>query len=117
MTLVRHVSRGLTRRPWYTASIVTTLAVGCALLTSVLAIVDGVLFKPLGYPGERQLFAVQLSSSANGYRQAVESDDFDAWSRAAPGAVFTGFRQHSCWSTPTKRPGSSGQPPPRAGRW
>jgi len=95
MPLVPHVAKTLVRRPWYTTSIVTTLAVGCALLTSVLAIVDGVLFKPLGYPGERQIVAVQLSSKVNGSSQGVEPDDLEAWSRAAPGVAFTGFRQHS----------------------
>jgi predicted permease len=95
MPCVRHVAKALIRRPWYAASIVTTLAVGCALLMSVLAIVDGVLFKPLGYPGDRQIMAVQLSSNANNFSQSVAPDDLDAWSRSAPGVAFTGFRQHS----------------------
>ena len=95
MSLVRHVAKALVRRPWYTISIVATLAVGCALLTSVLAIVDGVLFKPLGYPGERQLVAVRLSSTANSASQSVDPADLEAWSRAAPGVAFTGSRQHS----------------------
>jgi hypothetical protein len=33
----------LLHRPWYTASILTVIAVGFALLASVLAVVDGVL--------------------------------------------------------------------------
>ena len=95
MALVPHVAKTVVRRPWYTTSIVATLAVGCALLTSVLAIVDGVLFKPLGYPGESQLVAVQLSSTANSYPQGVGPDDLIAWSRSAPGVAFTGFALHS----------------------
>jgi hypothetical protein len=95
MTLVRQIVTALIRRPWYTASIVTVMAVGCALLTTVLAMVDGVLFKPLGYPDERQLVAVQLSSSVArpaGARQYVSPDDLAAWAAAMPEVAFTGIQ-------------------------
>ena len=95
MGLVRQVFKALLQRPWYTASIVVVMAVGCALLTSVLAIVDGVLFKPLGYPGERDLVAITLSSNQSRSEPAANSGDLAAWAGAAPQAVFTGFRQQT----------------------
>ena len=101
MRLVRQILKALAYRPWYTASIVVVMAVGCALLTSVLAIVDGVLFKPLGYPGERQLVAIAVASSRSRLRAEVDVQHIVAWGRATLGVEFTAFRQHSmnCRST------------------
>lgn len=63
MSRVRRVVKPLIHRPWHTAAIITVMAVACALLTVVLAVVDGVLFRSLGYPGERDLVAIKVSSS------------------------------------------------------
>ena len=95
MRLIRQVVKGLVHRPWYSVSIVLVMAVACALLTSVLAIVDGVLFKPLGYPGERDLVAIRVSSSRSSLRPSVEARHLAAWAQSAPEVAFTGFRQHS----------------------
>ena len=92
----------LLHRPWYTASILTVTAVGFALLASVLAVVDGVLFKPLGYPGESQLVAIQVSSSEAGQRRRMTPDHPAAWAKATPGVQFTGF---SVWGTSDNRIG------------
>jgi predicted permease len=81
----------LLHRPWYTASILTVIAVGFALLASVLAVVDGVLFKPLGYPGASQLVSIRVSSSRSRSTPRMVPDHPAAWARATPGAVFTGF--------------------------
>ncbi len=95
MHLVRQTSKALLHRPWYSASIIMTMAVGCALLTSVLAIVDGVLFKPLGYPSERDLVAIKLSSNRSPFPPGANPEDLDAWAQAVPGVALTGFRTHS----------------------
>ena len=81
----------LLHRPWYTASILTVIAVGFALLASVLAVVDGVLFKPLGYPNESQLVSIRVSSSKSRSTPRIRLDLPAAWTKATPGAVFTGF--------------------------
>jgi predicted permease len=67
------------------------MAVCSALLTTVFAVVDGVLFKPLGYPSEHQLFAVDLRATPRNYRQSVAGHDLEAWTRAMPGVRLTGF--------------------------
>ena len=92
---LRQAVNVLLHRPWYTASILTVIGVGIALLSSVLAVVDGVLFKPLGYPGESQLVAMRVSSSQSRSTD-VRADDAAAWASAAPGVAFTGFR---VWGT------------------
>lgn len=89
---MRHVVRASIRKPWYSLAIVSVMAIATALLTTVLAIVDGVLFKPLGYPGEHQLFAIDLRSARQPYRQAVGEADLAAWTAATPGVMLTGYR-------------------------
>jgi len=91
MTLILHVVKTLLHRPWYSSAIITVMAVGCALLTTVLAIVDGVLFKPLGYPGERELVAITLTSPRSRTTLAASADELTAWSLAAPDLAFTAF--------------------------
>ncbi len=88
---VRQIVIALLRKPWYTTSILTVIAVGCALLASVLAVVDGVLLKPLSYPGGSQLVAIQVSASRSRHSPTLTSDDLAAWASAAPGVAFTGF--------------------------
>ena len=61
------------------------MAIGCALLTSVLAIVDGVLFKPQGYPVERDLVWIEVASNEVRSQPDVTSDDLVAWAEAVPG--------------------------------
>ena len=92
----------LLHRPWYAASILTVIAVGFALLASVLAVVDGVLFKPLGYPDESQLVVVTASASKSRSAPRLSPDDPAIWGSAAPGALFTGF---SVWGTSENRIG------------
>ena len=60
MRLVRQVVKALLHRPWYATSIIVVMAVGCALLTSVTAIVDGVMFKRPSYPGQQHLVAIAV---------------------------------------------------------
>lgn len=95
MTVLHPIVKALARRPWYAASIVVVMAIATALLTSVLAIVDGVLFKPLGYPGERELVAIKVSSSQSRSAPSVDQAVLSAWVQAAPQVAFTGFRHHS----------------------
>ena len=86
------MTRSLVRHPWYSASIIGVTAIGFALLCAVFTVVDGVLFKPLGYPTERQLVAVQFSSSHSRFASEVAPGDISAWALAAPGVRFTGTR-------------------------
>lgn len=92
----------LLHRPWYAASILTVIAVGFALLASVLAVVDGVLFKPLGYPNESQLVSIRVSSSKSRSTPRMTPDHPAAWTRATSGVQFTGF---SVWGTEENRIG------------
>ena len=90
--MVRQVANALFRRRGYTLSIVAVMAIASALMTTVFAVVDGVLFKPLGYPDERNLVAVDLTSGHGPQRQPDKNAAVvSALSRAVPGMTFTGF--------------------------
>jgi len=100
---LRHAARSLRRAPWYSATVVGVIALGMALSTTVFAVVDGVLFKPLTYPQADRLVTIQpgfnnlpapVSPSASlvtrGTGAAVQ--DIADWQSATPDAVITGFR-------------------------
>ena len=91
MTLLSQTVKTLLHRPWYSSAIIVAMAVGTALLSTVLAIVDGVLFKPLGYPAERELVAITLKSPRSSSTLAASVDELTAWSQAAPDVAFTAY--------------------------
>ncbi len=86
----RQALRSLRRTPWYALTAVGVIALSMALATTVFAIVDGVLFKPLPYPGAEQLVSLRGSFNAvdvPGMRN-VSVADVRAWRRAAPDVRF-----------------------------
>ena len=55
---VRFAVRSLRRTPAVTAAVVATLAVGIGATSAIFAVVNGVLLKPLPYPGADRLVAI-----------------------------------------------------------
>ena len=55
---LRHVLRGLRRRPAFTLATVLTLAVGIGATTAIFSVVYSVLIKPLPYPNADELVSV-----------------------------------------------------------
>lgn len=86
---MRYALRALVRTPWYSATVIGVVALGLTLASTVFAIVDGVLFKPLPYPHAEQLFV--LSGVNGGYAASVR--DVGEWAAAVPEAAF-GVFQH-----------------------
>lgn len=104
---LRFTLRSLRASAWYSAAVVGVVAVTIALATTTLAIVDGVLFKPLPYPDADRL--VQLlpgfdepalpsptTGSTNRVYGASEAD-LHNWQAAVPDVPMTGFRAQP-WS-------------------
>src|SRR6188474_810992 len=58
-----HVTRTLLKSPWYAATSIVTIALTIALGSTVFAVVDGVLFKPLPYRSADRLFDLQGSAA------------------------------------------------------
>src|SRR5213080_4818949 len=59
---LKQVLRRLGRAPMFTAITLITLAVGVGANTVVFSVLEGVLLKPLPYPGSDQLVGVWLTA-------------------------------------------------------
>jgi hypothetical protein len=84
--------RSIRRAPWHALTIVGVVALGAALTSTVFALVDGVLLKPLPYRAAGELFAVR--GLVNGQHddfagRAVAPLDVRDWQAAVPEAAFT----------------------------
>jgi predicted permease len=84
--------RSIRRAPWYFATATIVLTIGVGLVTTVFAVVDGVLFKPLPYPHVEELFGVapgRTRESTHPQRlRPVAQAHVQAWREAVPGARF-----------------------------
>ena len=85
---VRYAVRTLRRSPWYAAAVICVLAIGLALATVTVAVVDGVLFKPLPFPDADELFLIRADSSAAPRLDVprVSAREVAAWREALPDA-------------------------------
>jgi predicted permease len=92
---LRRALRSLARTPWYTATVVGVIALATALAIAVLAVVDGILFRPLPYRQPERLFAVSPGFSKLPADEQVMGGvsplELDAWRAAAPTVQFTSF--------------------------
>src|SRR5262245_11135537 len=93
---LRYALRALRHAPSCALAVIGVLALGMALATTVFAVVDGVLFKPLPYPRSSELVSIQAGVRAaqgpTALRQWVSAVDIAAWRQAMPDVRFTIFR-------------------------
>ncbi len=99
---VRFSLRSVSRSPWYAATVVGVVAIVIALATTTLAIVDGVLFRPLPFPDADRLVVIQPGFTnavppPAGLFRSVErfgasAVDVRAWRAAVPDVAMAGFR-------------------------
>ena len=90
---VRIALRSLRRTPWYAATAAGVLALGISLATTVLAVVDGVLLKPLPYPRVRHVVSVEGGwRSQSAIQVGPSSSDVLAWIAAVPEVRFGYFQ-------------------------
>lgn len=86
-------ARSLRHAPWYSATIVAVVALSIALSTTVFAVVDGVLFKPLPYANADELVAIELGFYRdNVYGGRVLPEDIDVWQAALPDVALSSVR-------------------------
>jgi predicted permease len=93
--------RSLRRAPTYTIALAGVVAVSLALATTVFAVVDGVLFKPLPYRQADRLFAVTLGhhDQPGSLRPfaPISAAEFQGWSSAVSGGRLTAFAYGDSW--------------------
>jgi putative ABC transport system permease protein len=63
---LRFAFRMIRKNPWFSAAIVMTLAVGMGVNTTVFSLVNGVLYKPLPFPGGDRLVMVSADNVSRG---------------------------------------------------
>lgn len=71
--------RSLRRAPSFTAIAVLTLGLGIGLATVVFSVVNGVLFRPLGYPGAERLVTLWQLDTQKGEREKPAIGNFLDW--------------------------------------
>jgi hypothetical protein len=90
---LRHALRSLLRTPWYSATVVGTIALGLALATTVFALVDGALLRPLPYPRAHELYLI------NGPFSLVKSmNEIRAWAAAVPDVPLAAYEAPTRWA-------------------
>lgn len=94
MTEIRGALRSLRQSRWYAGTIVGVMALCVALSTTVFAIVDGVLFKPLPYlrPAELHLMTGGYLTRKQRGGISVAPRNIRDWTDAVPGAMSTMLR-------------------------
>ena len=91
---IRHASRSLRRTPWYSVTVIGVVALSVSLATTVFAVVDGVLFKPLPYPQLDDLVAIDGGWTSRPQmlgNVSSSTSDLIAWRTAAADVQFTGY--------------------------
>jgi len=66
---IRYAYRCILTRPWFSAAIVVTLALGIGLNTMVFTLVNAALFKPVPVPNGERLVAVVIRNITQGNQQ------------------------------------------------
>ena len=76
---LKHTLRGLVRRPFFSAVVIATLALGIGATTAIFSVVDGILLRPLPYQDSDQLVMVWETDRASGTTREPASvpDYFD----------------------------------------
>ena len=89
---VTQTLRALRAAPWYAVTVVAVIAVSMALATTVLALADRALFRPLPYPDVARVLAVdpEITAKPSAAVQSPSSPvDIAAWTVAVPEARVT----------------------------
>ena len=85
--------RSLRRVPWYSATVVAVVALSIALATTVFAVVDGVLFKPLPYADPERLVKIELGFERDPDRGGnISPEVVERWQEAMPEVPLTALR-------------------------
>jgi putative ABC transport system permease protein len=88
---VRLAFRTLRRSPWYAATVVGTIALSISLASTVFAVVDGVLFKPLPYAAPERLFHIQGSAGGGEGTASLAPADVRYLNEADSRVRMTGY--------------------------
>src|SRR5579875_98538 len=103
----RFAMRQLLNAPWFSLTVVLTLALGIGATTAIFSLVEGVLLRPLPFrdPGKLLLVGDRLGSGS-GPNVAVTAHEIDTYSTGA-----TGFSSMGAFHSTSFELSSSGANP------
>ncbi len=73
-TDIRHAARRLRRRPGFSSAAILTLGLGIGAATSIFAVVNGVLLRPLPFDDPDELVAVLHTAPGLGFDEIFQAD-------------------------------------------
>jgi predicted permease len=83
---IRFAARSLTRRPFYSLTVIAIVALGIGAVTTIFSVVDGILLRPLPYPGADRLVRVWKGNSSVPVPDYLDferrTESFEAWGAA-----------------------------------
>ena len=92
--------RSLRGAPWYSLTVVIVMALGMALATTVFALVDRALFRPLPYGDVSRTYAVDpeiVAKPSAALQSPAAPIDVAAWTTAMPQAHLTAISSSVAW--------------------
>src|SRR5262245_16164198 len=89
--VVLPIVRALLKSPWHAATSIGTIALTIALGSTVFAVVDGVLFKPLPYPSADRLFFLDGRGGPGEGTASLAPRDVEYLNDADPRISVTGY--------------------------
>lgn len=78
---VRYALRSIRLTPGFSFVVAVTLALGIGATTTMYSIVDGVLLRPLPYPGAERLVTLQTKSASSGDATNISFPEYLDWKK------------------------------------
>src|SRR5882724_7556106 len=80
--------RRLRQQPWFAAAAIVTLALGIAAPTTLFALVDATLLKPLPYPRYQDIYTVRTTMTDGRFTMGgVANEEMSSLRRATDGVL------------------------------
>ncbi len=105
----RYAFRMIRQQPWFSAAIMGTLALGIGVNTTVFSLVNGVMFKPLPFPGGERLVMVEERKA--GEERGSRSVSYPDWRDYK--AAATSFERLEAFEGMSVTVSEQGNPPER----
>ena len=95
MIELRHALRSVRSTPVYSLAVIAVIAITMTLATTVFAVVDGVLFKPLPFPDVDRLYTAGPRAEGGRSGGVFKVDEIASWRRALPNLRVSAFEAAS----------------------